>query len=61
MDVSELLPILWNIVDNKKCAINVSYVDNRFSVSIIRKTRIERFNHSSQSELISQLNQYMQA
>ncbi|HMF72312.1 MAG TPA: hypothetical protein VK616_12620 [Flavitalea sp.] len=59
--VSSLLPTLWKIIEKKGGAINVSTIDNELVVSIIGKKRIKRFKSADSHDLITNINQYLQA
>lgn len=61
MDLGDLLPTLWKLVDIKKCAINVTSTDNQFAVSIITRKHIKRFMNKDCKELVSQLEHFLQA
>ncbi len=61
MDFRELLPILWKLIDKKKCAINVASIDNELAVSVITRKHIKRFKNHDSKELISQLQHFLHA
>lgn len=59
-DISEILPVLWELIEKKKCAINVSRIDNEFVVNIIRRFRRRVIKAADSVSLIPKLNAYMQ-
>jgi hypothetical protein len=63
MDIINLIPALWELLKNKKCAINVTTIDNALAVSIIKRKRIKkRFvcrNNDSQM-LLADIRSYLQ-
>jgi len=56
-----LLPLLWKLIEKKKCAINITSDNNELTVSIIRKKRTTRFKNEDSEKLISDLQEYLQA
>ncbi len=58
--IGNILPLLWQILAKKKCAINVCTIDNEMTVSIIRKRKIKRFVGTDSLSLIPDLTQYLQ-
>jgi len=58
--IRNLIPTLWQILDKKKCAINVTTIDNELTVSIIGKRRTKRFRNTNSSVVISELTRYFQ-
>jgi hypothetical protein len=58
--IRTLIPTLWQILDKKKCAINVTTIENELTVSIIGKRRTKRFTNTNSSVVISELTRYFQ-
>ena len=61
MDLGDLLPVLWKLIDKKKCAINVTSIDNELAVSVITRKHIKRFKNHDSKQLVSQLQHFLQA
>jgi len=62
MDVmKEILPIVFKLVEKKKCAINVSKIDNEVVVNIIERFRTRCFKSADSQRLITNLKYYLQA
>lgn len=59
MDVIKIIPALWKLLEKKKCAINISNIDNELSVSIIRKGRVKRFVNESTELLLLDIKNYL--
>lgn len=56
------MPILWQIVEKKKkCAVNVSTIDNKLTVTILFGRRKKRFVHTDESILLNQLQSFLTA
>jgi hypothetical protein len=61
MDIIKLIPSLWKLLENKKCAINVTTIDNALAVSIIKRKRIKkRFVNKDSLCLLADIRSYLQ-
>lgn len=58
--ITEILPILWKLVEKKKCAINVSKIDNEVVVNILGRFRKRCIKAADSVALISKINAYLQ-
>lgn len=58
--ITEILPILWKLVEKKKCAINVSKIDNEVVVNILGRFRKHCIKAADSVALISKINAYLQ-
>lgn len=56
------MPVLWQIIDKKKkCAVNVSTIDDKLTVSILFGRRTKRFTHTDSNILLAELQQFLAA
>lgn len=58
----KILPMLWQIIEkNKDCAVNVSTIENKLTIRILKGRKTKSFSHDDDTVLISQLQQYIAA
>ena len=59
-NLSELLPCLWKLIEKKKCAINISKINNEIVVNVIKRFKTLSFKDADSGVLISKLDAYLQ-
>lgn len=60
--LSKIMPILWQIVEKKKqCAVNVSTIEDKLTVTILFGRKKKRFSHSDESMLLYELRNFLAA
>lgn len=60
--LSKIMPVLWQIVEKKKqCAINVSTVDKKLTITILFGRKKKRFVHADESVMLYELRSFLAA
>jgi hypothetical protein len=59
-EVNTILPYLWKLIEKRKCAINVSRIDNEVVVNIIERFRKYQVKAADSMSLIPKLIPYLQ-
>lgn len=60
--INKIMPVIWQIVEKKKrCAVNVSTIDDKLTVNILLGRRRKIFSHPNGDVLLSQLQNFLAA
>jgi hypothetical protein len=59
--INKILPTLWAIVEKRKCAVNISSIENKLTVNILLGKRRKTFCDKDENLLLQQLQNYLAA
>lgn len=59
--IHKMLPTLWAIVEKRKCAVNISSLENKLTVNILLGKRRKTFCDKDENLLLKKLEQYLAA
>jgi len=59
--IQKMLPTLWAIIEKRKCAVNISSIENKLTVNILFGKRKKTFCDKDENLLLQQLQQYLAA
>ena len=59
--INQILPTLWAIVEKRKCAVNISSIENKLTINILLGKRRKTFCDKDEAVLLKQLQQYLAA
>ena len=60
--IKVIMPVIWQIIEKKKrCAVNISTVNDKLTVHILFGRRRKIFSHSDNNVLLSQLQGFLAA
>jgi hypothetical protein len=60
--IKVIMPVIWQIIEKKKrCAVNISTVNDKLTVNILFGRRRKIFSHSDNNVLLSQLQGFLAA
>ncbi len=59
--INKILPTLWAIIEKRKCAVNISTVENKLTVNLLLGNKRKTFCDKDETLLLQQLQQYLAA
>ena len=60
--LNKIMPVIWQIVEKKKkCAVNVTTIEDKLIVSILLGRRRKVFSHPNDNVLLEQLENFLAA
>ncbi len=59
--INKMLPTLWAIIEKRKCAVNISSIENKLTINILLGRRRKTFCDKDENILLKQLQQYLAA
>lgn len=59
--IVKIMPLLWKIIENNnKYSVNISSVDDKFTIKILKGNKTKIFQNKNENILLSEINNYLQ-